>query len=114
MKQIAINALVDIGCLITFIPSVISGLVLYLVLPSGGGRGSGWELFLDIPRSQWVVMHDNSSLVFAALIIIHLLLHWKFFRHINRYFTRDTTSNAQSEGGQQPRNTRPTGLRPGP
>jgi len=100
MKQIAINALVDIGCLITFIPSVISGLVLYLVLPSGGGRGSGWELFLDIPRSQWVVMHDNSSLVFAALIIVHLLLHWKFFRHIDRYLTRDTTNNTQSEGGQ--------------
>ena len=37
MKRITINALVDIGCLITFIPSLISGLVLYFVLPSGGG-----------------------------------------------------------------------------
>ena len=42
MKRITINALVDIGCLITFIPSLVSGLVLYLVLPSGGGQGSGW------------------------------------------------------------------------
>ena len=39
MKRITINALVDIGCLITFIPSLISGLVLYFVLPSGGGTG---------------------------------------------------------------------------
>jgi hypothetical protein len=84
MKRITINALVDIGCLITFIPSLISGLVLYFVLPSGGGRGSSYLTYLGIARNQWVTMHNNSSLIFTALIIIHLLLHWKFFRHINK------------------------------
>jgi hypothetical protein len=84
MKRITINALVDIGCLITFIPSLISGLVLYLVFPEGGGRGSGWLTYLGIPKNQWVTMHNNTSLIFAALLIIHLLLHWKFFRHINK------------------------------
>jgi hypothetical protein len=84
MKRITINALVDIGCLIMFIPSLVSGLVLYFVLPSGGGRGSGWEVYLGVARNQWVTMHDNSSFVFAALLIIHLLLHWKFFRNINK------------------------------
>jgi len=29
-------------------------------------------------------MHDYTSLLFAALLILHLLLHWKFFRNINR------------------------------
>jgi hypothetical protein len=38
-----INALVDIACLITFIPSLISGLVLYLVFPECRERGSGWS-----------------------------------------------------------------------
>jgi hypothetical protein len=84
MKRITINALVDIGCLITLIPSLVSGLVLYFVLPSGGGQGSGRILFLGIARTQWVTMHNNSSLVFAALLIVHLLLHWKFFRNINK------------------------------
>ena len=84
MKRITINALVDIGCLVAFIPSLISGLVLYLVLPSGGGRGSGWTLFLGISRNQWLVMHDNASLIFAALLIVHMLLHWKFFLYIRR------------------------------
>ncbi len=82
MKRITINALVDIGCLITFIPSLITGLVLYLVLPSGGGRGNSYSLYLGITRTQWLNMHDYTSLVFAALLIIHLLLHWKFFRNI--------------------------------
>jgi hypothetical protein len=84
LKRITINALVDIGCLITFIPSLVSGLVLYFILPSGGGQGSGRLLFLGIARNQWVTMHNNSSLVFAALLIIHLILHWMFFRNIKK------------------------------
>jgi hypothetical protein len=84
MKRIAINALTDIGCLITLIPSLVSGLVLYFVFPEGGGRSSGWLTYLGIARNQWVTMHNNSSLIFAALLIIHLLQHWKFFRHINK------------------------------
>ena len=84
MKRITINALIDLGCLITFIPSLISGLVLYLVLPEGGGRGSGWAMYLGISRNQWLTMHNNTSLVFTALLIIHLLLHWKFLRHIGK------------------------------
>ena len=86
MKRITINALVDIACLITFLPSLVSGLVLYFVLPSGGGQGSRWLLFLGIARDQWLTMHNNSSLVFAGLLIIHLILHWMFFRNIRKCF----------------------------
>jgi len=85
MKRITLNALVDIGCLITFIPSLISGLVLFLILPCGGGRGSGWEMYLGIPRNQWLAMHDFASLLFAALLIVHLVLHTHFFRNIGKY-----------------------------
>lgn len=96
MKRITINALVDIGCLITFIPSLISGFVLYFVLPSGGGRGSGWVVFMGLARNQWVIMHNNTSLIFAALLIVHLLLHWKFFWHINRYFNPKGTEQSET------------------
>lgn len=82
MKRITVNAIIDIGCLITFILSLITGLVLYLFLPSGSGRGGSWATYLGITRDQWVTMHNYTSLVFAALLIIHLLLHWKFFRNI--------------------------------
>jgi hypothetical protein len=93
MKRITVNALVDIGCLVTFIPSLVSGLVLYLALPEGGFR-SGWATYLGLPRTQWVAMHNNSSLVFAALLIIHMLLHWKFFFHI--------TTHLNPKGTQEP------------
>ena len=90
MKRVTINAIIDIGCLITFIPSIVTGLVLYLFLPEGGGRGSGLATYLGIARNQWVTMHNYTSLVFAALLIIHLLLHGKFFRHVGRSLKTDT------------------------
>ena len=84
MKRITINALVDIGCLVTFILSLATGLVIYLFLPEGSGRGGSWAMYLGITRHQWVTLHNYTSFVFVALLIIHLLLHWKFFRHIRK------------------------------
>jgi hypothetical protein len=84
MKRVTINALVDIGCVVAFIPSLITGLVLYFYLPSGGGRGTSWATFMGIPRGQWVLVHDYTSFVFATLLIIHLLLHWRFFKNIGK------------------------------
>ena len=52
MRRITINALVDIGCLITFIPSLISGLVLFFFLPSGGGRGEAGLRILVLPATS--------------------------------------------------------------
>jgi hypothetical protein len=93
MKRITANALIDIGCLVTFIPSLATGLVLYLVLPSGGGRGNGFSTYLGITRNQWVTLHDYTSFAFTALLIIHLLLHWKFFRLKKKDF---------KDGGDEP------------
>lgn len=97
MKRIAMNALVDISCLITFIPSLISGLVLLFVLPSGGGRGTGWTLYLGISRSQWIILHNSISLIFAALLIIHLCLHWHFFRHIRKALNPDSNTKGECD-----------------
>ncbi|MDD4484539.1 MAG: DUF4405 domain-containing protein [Methanoregula sp.] len=84
MKRIAINALVDLGCLLTFIPTLVTGLVLYLYLPSGSGRGSSWSTWMGVSRHDWVLYHDIAGFAFVALLIVHLLLHWHFFRHIGR------------------------------
>jgi hypothetical protein len=84
MRRITLNALVDIGCLITFIPSLISGLVLFFFLPSGSGRGGSRAEYLGIFRDQWLTMHNYWSLAFCALLIIHLLLHWMYFRNIRK------------------------------
>jgi hypothetical protein len=84
LKRATINALVDIGGLVTFIPSLATGLVLYLFLPSGEGRGGIWVTWMGISRHDWILYHDIASFAFTALLIAHLLLHWQYFRHIGR------------------------------
>lgn len=86
MKRIAMNALTDLVCLVTFILSLATGLVLYLFLPSGEGRGGSWVTWMGITRHEWVLWHDIASFAFAALLILHLLLHWRFFRNLRRCF----------------------------
>lgn len=92
MNRVTVNTLVDIGCLITFIPSLISGLVLYFFLPSGGGKGGSLITWMGITRHDWVLWHDIASFAFAVLLIIHLLLHWDFFRHAGRNLKPDKKS----------------------
>jgi|GEM_PF-684652 len=86
LRRVTLNALVDIGCVITFIPSLITGLVLYFFLPSGGGRGGSWVTWMGVTRHDWIFFHDGASFLFAALLILHLLLHVRFFKNIRKAF----------------------------
>jgi hypothetical protein len=82
MKHLTLNTLIDLGSLIAFVPTLFTGLVLYLYLPSGAGKGgASW---MGISRHDWILYHNIASFVFAALIIVHLLLHWTFFRTLIR------------------------------
>jgi hypothetical protein len=78
MKRVRVNFIIDLAALVTFCISLVSGLVLYLVLPTGG-RWSPAS-FAGLTRSAWLNMHNLWSLAFAALVIIHLLLHLNFFK----------------------------------
>ncbi|MFA5332145.1 MAG: DUF4405 domain-containing protein [Methanoregula sp.] len=97
MGRATLNLLVDIACFLTFIPSLFTGLVLYFALPSGGGRGNGFNTYLGISRNQWVTLHDYTSFAFTALIIIHLLLHWKFFRIRKKNVNEDIEEPAEGQ-----------------
>lgn len=39
---------------------------------------------MGIARDQWLDMHNYWSLAFAALLILHLLLHGMYFRNIRK------------------------------
>lgn len=97
MKRVTINALIDIGCLITFIPSLITGLILYFFLPSGEGRGGSWVTWMGISRHDWILYHDIASFAFAALLIIHLLLHARFFRNIGKALNPDVKESDEQK-----------------
>ena len=62
----------------------ISGFVLWLAFPSGGGGGRGWgggggELtFWAISKHTWIDIHDWVAVALTVLVIIHVILHWKW------------------------------------
>lgn len=102
MKKVRINALVDALGLISFIPMIISGLMLFLYWPTGSGgyQGGRNSLFatevLGLTHYEWVQVHDISCLLFTILIVIHLILHWRFMRHIGRYLTNNELVKKES------------------
>ena len=67
MKHVTISTLVDTRCMVTFVLSLFSGLVLYLVLSSEGGWESSRADYLGVIRFDWVNLHTYASLAFAAL-----------------------------------------------
>ena len=48
------------------------------------GGGASWVTYSGITRLDWVNLHNYTSLAFATLLIIHMLLHWRFFRNIRK------------------------------
>jgi hypothetical protein len=90
MRRGTANAVVDIVLGILFVPSLISALVLFFALPSGG-RDAG--TFLSVQRAVWVTVHNYTGLLFIALLIVHLALHYRYLRHLNRHLagSRGTT-----------------------
>ena len=67
----------------------VSGFVLWLALPCGGGRGGGGGTFL-FSRDVWLTMHNRAALVLAAIVIVHIILHWGWIvRMTKSYFGRE-------------------------
>jgi uncharacterized iron-regulated membrane protein len=89
MNRTALNAFVDLIALLSFIPSLVSGTVLW-ILPEGGYRGglnpAALQPFLGLARSAWKDLHFWSSALLAACILAHLLLHLRYFTRIPQYF----------------------------
>jgi hypothetical protein len=77
----------DITIFMTFGVTTITGLMLWLIIPSG--RGSGWLIFFGLTRHQWVDIHNWAGLAMLIGIILHLILHLPWITCvIKRFFGR--------------------------
>jgi len=82
-----INVFVNIANIFVGLVSLFSGVIIWLIIPSGQGfdRGRGEldvNLFLGLERHNWMNIHTIFSLVFVGLIIIHLILHWYWIKNL--------------------------------
>jgi cytochrome b subunit of formate dehydrogenase len=68
---------------------LVSGFVLWQVLPGGYRGGGGGGTFLW-SRETWIDIHAWSALVLIAIVILHIILHWGWIVRLTKsYFKRN-------------------------
>jgi len=95
MKRIRLNAIVDLLAFPVLLLSLFAGIIPWKVLPSGGPRASretAHTLFLGLARGEWRDLHVYASLALGGLVLIHLLLHWRWVLCLPRLFSRAARS----------------------
>jgi hypothetical protein len=90
------NYLIDLVLMILFFSVAATGLFMYFFIPSGIPRG-GHIVYLGLTKATWVWIHSRAGILIAILIIIHLILHWKWIVYTTRSFFGKRTKNAVCE-----------------
>ncbi len=75
MNKLKINYLVDFIAFISFLVTSVTGLIIFIFLPSGVRQGRLQE-FIGITKEVWNFIHIWAGILMLVLVIIHLILHW--------------------------------------
>jgi len=73
----------------------ISGFVLWLALPCGGGGGGrgrydNGATFWSLSRNTWTALHNWVAVALLAIVIIHIILHWKWIVYMTKSYFQKT------------------------
>jgi len=77
MEKIKVKFIVDLLMFLDFIVLATSGFVLWLVLVHNGLKFRESFIFY---RWTWLSIHDWTSVILIALLLIHLLLNWTWIK----------------------------------
>lgn len=93
MRKVTQTYIIFILMFLAALFQATSGLVMWLVLPSGqgyqGGRGSVVPGAFIWDRHTWINLHDWVAVALLVLLLIHLILNWKWILYrTKRYLSR--------------------------
>ncbi|MCC5877538.1 MAG: DUF4405 domain-containing protein [Candidatus Sumerlaeia bacterium] len=74
MKRPLINYILDSLAFLLVVFLLLTGLLMGFTLPAGSGRA----MVLGLSRHEWGEIHLWGALLFMAVIVVHLLLHWRW------------------------------------
>lgn len=81
------NFWMDMSILVAFVTILLTGIVLWLVLPEG--RGSSTALLWGLTKNVWLDVHIWSGVVMFIGAAVHLLIHWRWVSCVGkRYFKK--------------------------
>lgn len=90
MRKSTRNYIVDLIIFLLALFEVVSGFVLWLVLPRGRGYmgGRGEELVTEVTflwsRDTWLDLHNWVAVALLVIVVIHLILHWRWIVHMTK------------------------------
>lgn len=87
MDRVKILIFVDILALVSFIVSVVTGIVLWQVFPTGTGFQGGRNTdiltdYMGLVKHDWINIHNLSSMILVSIVIYHLILHWNWIKRV--------------------------------
>jgi hypothetical protein len=91
-----VNALLVLG-----LAEAVSGFVLWFALPSGSGRRGLESAYWGLSRHSWISIHDWVAIALTAIVIIHLLSHWKWVVNMGRLFFSLWNSQSHAAASSQ-------------
>jgi hypothetical protein len=86
------NYLIFLALVLLALLQTVSGFILWLVLPSGdgyrGGAGVIGENSFVWDRHIWLDLHDWTAVILVVMVIIHLVLHWRWITYMTKKFLK--------------------------
>jgi hypothetical protein len=92
MKESDWRYIVDALLFVCLAGMTFIGVLLGLVIPAGPAAAETAKYFLGLHRHQWGDIHAYLSIAFVALMVVHLVLSWKWIKAKTRQiFKRGAT-----------------------
>jgi uncharacterized iron-regulated membrane protein len=96
VRQATRNYFLAVLLFLLGIVEVVSGFVLWLVLPGGegymGGRGLVSEATFLWSRGTWIDLHMVVGVALLVVVIIHLILHRKWIIRMTKRLGAEKTN----------------------
>ena len=104
MSKNMVNFVVDLASFMILLGLAFTGYIIkYVLLPGTGGlgsisRGSGRgikaEELWSMTRHQWGDIHFYLAALFVFMMIVHVVLHWKWIKcYMKSIYNREKLNN---------------------
>ncbi|MFC2169607.1 DUF4405 domain-containing protein [Acidobacteriota bacterium] len=94
MKKSDWQYLVDTLLFLSIIGIALIGFLMGIFLPQGPTAPESSKYFLGLHRHQWGNIHFYLSIAFVTLLIIHLVLSWKWIKNKSRQLFKERWNTA--------------------
>jgi cytochrome b561 len=94
MKRAIKNYALFIALLLLSLFEALSGFVLWFALPEGDGYQGGRQIVPAAKatflweRHTWIELHNWVSVALIVVVLIHIILHWKWIVFMTRKILR--------------------------